>query len=477
MIHISKEEAFYFYKEEYPGSGKPRLPFILKLLVIILPQFLSRSIESAFEELPRFRLTHLKFIILVHLLLAADVAAMTYCGFTLHKQGASVHILFAFEAAILSVSAISGIASYQLHIVDGLVNILQHALDPEHHFYHTYLGGATTDRPPNVQNVEDNDDSFDELQQQQQPQQDTQNSRCKIFVDRMSNFWKDHRATFTFAIELLAKAATFLFYLLFFAIVFTYYGAPINICREVYISYQTLRRSLTSFATYCRLTNNMNERFPAVTSDEEIEESGRICIICRDRMEAGDGCRKLPGCGHMFHKHCLREWLVQQQSCPTCRADIQAGEARARMAERLMAEEEEEEDQETTEVVHDKENDEIKQDETNAHVEITYENCPKLAFPCFYRVHSEDGADVIQFNEGEAGEKIIPQKIRTVPKGKLIICTDMKHWMWDNDSDFFEEGSALMLKMPDGWVHYSDADRILPAMSCSKENDSLDERK
>ena len=36
---------------------------------------------------------------------------------------------------------------------------------------------------------------------------------------------------------------------------------------------------------------------------------------------------KLPGCGHAFHKHCLRDWLVQQQTCPTCRSDIAANEA------------------------------------------------------------------------------------------------------------------------------------------------------
>ena len=40
-------------------------------------------------------------------------------------------------------------------------------------------------------------------------------------------------------------------------------------------------------------------------------------------------------CNHLFHKSCLREWLVQQQSCPTCRSDIasmQAQEAAAAAA-------------------------------------------------------------------------------------------------------------------------------------------------
>lgn len=34
-----------------------------------------------------------------------------------------------------------------------------------------------------------------------------------------------------------------------------------------------------------------------------------------------EGCRKLP-CGHIFHIDCLKAWFVQQQTCPTCRADV-----------------------------------------------------------------------------------------------------------------------------------------------------------
>mmetsp|Transcript_25355 Transcript_25355/g.51833 ORF Transcript_25355/g.51833 Transcript_25355/m.51833 type:complete len:172 (+) Transcript_25355:229-744(+) len=120
---------------------------------------------------------------------------------------------------------------------------------------------------------------------------------------------------------------------------------PINIFREVYVSYQNLRRRLQAFASYRRLTSNMNERFESVTDDAELEEAGRTCIICRDAMTAGHGgrCKKLPGCGHMFHGHCLREWLVQQQTCPTCRADIGANEARARAERRAVERREEEE--------------------------------------------------------------------------------------------------------------------------------------
>ena len=45
---------------------------------------------------------------------------------------------------------------------------------------------------------------------------------AKKLVERLANPWRDRRATLSFAIELQAQAAKFLFYVVFFAIVFTY---------------------------------------------------------------------------------------------------------------------------------------------------------------------------------------------------------------------------------------------------------------
>lgn len=94
------------------------------------------------------------------------------------------------------------------------------------------------------------------------------------------------------------------------------------------MSFQQLRRRLTAFNTYRKLTHNMDNRFESVKDEEELDRLGHTCIICRDQMDCLGGSKKLPGCGHAFHAHCLREWLVQQQTCPTCRADIAANEAR-----------------------------------------------------------------------------------------------------------------------------------------------------
>ena len=70
-----------------------------------------------------------------------------------------------------------------------------------------------------------------------------------------------------------------------------------------------------------RISTNMDERFPDVT-DEEIDHNDN-CVICRDSLFEGSKPKKLT-CGHIFHVDCLRSWIVIQQVCPTCRAEIPA---------------------------------------------------------------------------------------------------------------------------------------------------------
>lgn len=61
----------------------------------------------------------------------------------------------------------------------------------------------------------------------------------------------------------------------------------------------------------------MEENFPTATRDELTDENND-CAICWDRME---NARRLP-CGHFFHTACLRSWLEQDTSCPTCRHSL-----------------------------------------------------------------------------------------------------------------------------------------------------------
>lgn len=61
----------------------------------------------------------------------------------------------------------------------------------------------------------------------------------------------------------------------------------------------------------------MEANFPIVNNDE-LEKNCDDCAICWDRMESA---RKLP-CSHLFHNSCLRSWLEQDTSCPTCRTSL-----------------------------------------------------------------------------------------------------------------------------------------------------------
>jgi E3 ubiquitin-protein ligase synoviolin len=122
-------------------------------------------------------------------------------------------------------------------------------------------------------------------------------------------------------------------YLTFFAVVITFYGVPLNVIRDVYVTARSFWNRLGDLMRYHAATRNMNERYPNATEQEMIDMSDRTCIICREEMVAQnpdiqqpadasgeDGPnmtpKKLP-CGHIFHYHCLRSWLERQQSCPT----------------------------------------------------------------------------------------------------------------------------------------------------------------
>lgn len=193
------------------------------------------------------RYPHVKLFALISILQVLDIVSVVLCGQDIMKKGPSVSILFAFESAIMLTSVISNTLLWYLHLLDGILHYLHETSDASNRMH------------------------------------------------RWIYPWKDHKATLVFAVELQAQAAKFLFYLTFFCIVFTYYGLPINLIREVYVSFLALKSRLVAFNKYRQLMSSMN-RFKTPTEDELEEE--HICIICRDEMTA-ETAKRLPGCGHM----------------------------------------------------------------------------------------------------------------------------------------------------------------------------------
>jgi len=129
-------------------------------------------------------------------------------------------------------------------------------------------------------------------------------------------------------------------YLVFFSIVLTFYGLPLNIIRDVYVTGRSFITRLRDLMRYRTATRNMDERYPDATEEELTNMNDKTCIICREEMvstqapapeESTQGAsngnaapqdgpnmtpKRLP-CGHFFHFYCLRSWLERQQSCPT----------------------------------------------------------------------------------------------------------------------------------------------------------------
>ncbi|TFK75324.1 hypothetical protein BDN72DRAFT_954954 [Pluteus cervinus] len=145
----------------------------------------------------------------------------------------------------------------------------------------------------------------------------------------------ENKSMWVFYIELATDFVKLTTYLVFFTIIITFYGLPLNIVRDVYITARSFVSRLRALHRYQTATRNMDQRYPNATEEDMTAMSDRTCIICREEMvlpspapnppPQSDGPnttpKKLP-CGHIFHFHCLRSWLERQQSCPTCRRTV-----------------------------------------------------------------------------------------------------------------------------------------------------------
>lgn len=59
----------------------------------------------------------------------------------------------------------------------------------------------------------------------------------------------------------------------------------------------------------------------SLQKSSDTSASEQFCNICLEEYKVGEeiGWSKNDLCHHVFHKHCILEWLVQHQDCPICR--------------------------------------------------------------------------------------------------------------------------------------------------------------
>jgi len=64
------------------------------------------------------------------------------------------------------------------------------------------------------------------------------------------------------------------------------------------------------------------ETYQYVKPDHNVSEDQLVCSICLTEFHLQEQVKRLPVCWHLFHKHCIQEWLKNHRECPYCRADV-----------------------------------------------------------------------------------------------------------------------------------------------------------
>ncbi|KAI9888942.1 MAG: E3 ubiquitin-protein ligase hrd1 [Vezdaea aestivalis] len=278
------------------------------------------------------RLFHLRLSGSLALSLIFDYLLLDYAVRTVLMQARpNMMVMFAFEFAVLSISSTSTTARYALQLYEAALRRhqmkeLAQDLREERREELRIQDEANPPDPPrpvpvSVMQIDIDDAELDPIGWQNKPQ------------------W-------LLALDLTTDFCKLSVYFAFFAILFSFYGLPIHILRDVFLTIRSFVKRINDFAKFRKATKEMNERYPDATADELTRDD--TCIICRDQMSAwrgNDEANRPQGrgairraadeskrpkkfaCGHIFHFSCVRSWLERHHHCPTCRRPIVAPQA------------------------------------------------------------------------------------------------------------------------------------------------------
>lgn len=267
------------------------------------------------------RLFHTRLASSLILSVVYDVYMTQYCvNAILSDARAGVMVMFGFEYVLLAIASVSTLLRYTLSVVELLVVHRQEAARDQarsaaraQRAQAQQQSGETNEgtTPPATAEEEDDDDDADVPGWEEK-------GRWVFYLDLTTDFIKS------------------VVYIGFFLILLAFYGLPIHIMRDVFMTLRSFFKRVNDFVQYRNATRDMNARYPDATAQDLERES--TCIVCREEMRpwtppGADGAqpgrrvderqrpKKLP-CGHILHFACLRSWLERQQVCPTCRRPV-----------------------------------------------------------------------------------------------------------------------------------------------------------
>lgn len=273
------------------------------------------------------RLFHTRLAASLAVSVLFNVFMLQFCVYTVLEQARpDMMVMFGFEFAVLSILSLSTAARYCISLVE--IYVTQKQLKAKLEERRAEIRAARQEAI-NQQAEAGSDAAPTDLPDE--------NDINEMELDIPG--WEE-KGRWIFYLDLATDFFKLTVYLSFFAILFTFYGLPIHILRDVVLTIRSFGRRIMDFVRYRNATRDMNERYPDATADEVSRED--VCIICREEMtpwqppdQAGPGQpggaaqrvpdrlrpKKLP-CGHILHFACLRSWLERQQNCPTCRRPV-----------------------------------------------------------------------------------------------------------------------------------------------------------
>ncbi|KAF2007731.1 hypothetical protein P154DRAFT_516548 [Amniculicola lignicola CBS 123094] len=267
------------------------------------------------------RLFHTRLMSSLLLSVAFDIFMMQYCiDRILSETRPGVMVMFGFEYVLLAIASISILLRYTLSLVELVI-------------VHRQQTARRVAREQARQQAQQ------QAQQQAATAEDGTEQPVQVEDDDDDDTdvpgWEE-KGRWVFYLDLATDFIKSVVYLGFFMILMTFYGIPIHIMRDLFMTIRSFIKRCNDFAKYRNATRDMNARYPDATAEELEREN--TCIVCREEMQpwvqpgAGDvpagqrvderqRAKKLP-CGHILHFSCLRSWLERQQVCPTCRRPV-----------------------------------------------------------------------------------------------------------------------------------------------------------
>ena len=271
-------------------------------------------------------------------------------------------VMFGFEFAVLSILSLSTLARYAISLVEILIVRGQKYRRAEEIRKERREAREAQSREPtahnqgeqaSAQSLDSTPTTSSTLQTSAQtgqinPEEPIDDAELEV------EGWEE-KGRWIFYLDLTTDFLKLVIYLSFFFILLIFYGLPIHIMRDVFLTCRSFFKRIADFLRFRTATRDMDERYPDATAEEVARED--VCIICREEMRvtprqdataptggdtngrqqtqqppqtsrrttnaAADRMRpkKLP-CGHILHFACLRSWLERQQICPTCRRPV-----------------------------------------------------------------------------------------------------------------------------------------------------------